>query len=65
MRERGYQVRFSVNVWVGIVGSNGFGPYLLTNRLTAERQQGLRLSSALKQMTAASKTYCNYDAPTV
>jgi hypothetical protein len=29
IRECGYQVRFSVNIWAGIVGDIGVGPYLL------------------------------------
>jgi hypothetical protein len=37
IRERGYQVRFSVRVWAGIVGYIVVGPYLLPERLTAQR----------------------------
>jgi hypothetical protein len=37
IRERGYQVRFSVNVWVVIVGDIVVGLYLLPDRLTAQR----------------------------
>jgi hypothetical protein len=37
MRERGYQVRFSVSIWAGIVGDIVVGPYLLPDRLTAQR----------------------------
>jgi hypothetical protein len=35
IRECGYQVRFSVSVWAGIVGDIVMGPYLLPDRLTA------------------------------
>lgn len=31
---RGYQDRFSVNVWAGIIGNKIIGPYLLPNRLS-------------------------------
>ena len=34
IHRRGYQHRFSVNVWAGIVGNNLIGPYLLPYRLT-------------------------------
>jgi hypothetical protein len=37
IRERGYQVRFSVSVWAGIVGDIVVGLYLLPDRLTAQR----------------------------
>jgi hypothetical protein len=37
IRERGYQVCFSVSVWAGIVGDIVVGPYLLPDRLTAQR----------------------------
>jgi hypothetical protein len=37
IRERGYQVRFSVIVWAGTVGDIVMGPYLLPDRLTAQR----------------------------
>jgi hypothetical protein len=37
IRERGYQVRFSISVWAGIVGDIVVGPYLLPDRLTAQR----------------------------
>jgi hypothetical protein len=37
IRERWYQVRFSVSVWAGIVGDNVVGPYLLPDRLTAQQ----------------------------
>jgi hypothetical protein len=37
IRERGYQVRFSVSVWAGIVRNIVVGPYLLPDRLTAQR----------------------------
>jgi hypothetical protein len=37
IRERGYQVRFSVSVWDGIVGDIVVGLYLLPDRLTAQR----------------------------
>jgi hypothetical protein len=37
IRERGYQVRFSVSVSAGIVGNIVVGPYLLPDRLTAQR----------------------------
>jgi hypothetical protein len=37
IRERGYQVRFSVSVWADIVGDVVVGPYLLPDRLTAQR----------------------------
>jgi hypothetical protein len=40
IRERGYQVRFSVSVWAGIVGVTVVGPYLLPDRLTAQRYHG-------------------------
>jgi hypothetical protein len=33
IRERGYQVRFSVSVWAGILGNIVVGPYLLSDRL--------------------------------
>ena len=36
MFERGYQQRFSVNVWAGIVGDNLLGPYILPARLNGE-----------------------------
>jgi hypothetical protein len=35
--ERGYQARFSVRVWAGIVGDIVVGPCLLSERLTAQR----------------------------
>jgi hypothetical protein len=37
IHERGYQVRFSVSVWAGTVGDIVVGPYLLPDRLTAQR----------------------------
>jgi hypothetical protein len=37
IRERGYQVRFSVSVWADIVRDIVMGPYLLPGRLTAQR----------------------------
>jgi hypothetical protein len=37
VRERGYQVRFSVSVWARIVGDIVVGPCLLPDRLTAQR----------------------------
>jgi hypothetical protein len=37
IRERGYQVRFSVSFWAGIVWDIVVGPYLLPDRLTAQR----------------------------
>jgi hypothetical protein len=37
IRERGYQVHFSVSVWAGIVGYVVVGPYLLPDRLTPQR----------------------------
>lgn len=32
---RGYQEKFSVNVWAGIIGDHLIGPYILPNRLNA------------------------------
>lgn len=32
---RGYQTKFSINVWVGILGNNLIGPYILPNRLSS------------------------------
>jgi hypothetical protein len=37
IRERGYQARFSVSVWADIVGDIVVGPYLLPDRLIAQR----------------------------
>jgi hypothetical protein len=37
IRERRYQVRFSVSIWAGIVGGIVVGPYLLPDSLTAQR----------------------------
>jgi hypothetical protein len=37
IRERVYQVRFSVSIWAGIVEVIVVGPYLLPDRLTAQR----------------------------
>jgi hypothetical protein len=37
IRERGYQVRLSVSVWAGVDGDIVMGPYLLPDRLTAQR----------------------------
>jgi hypothetical protein len=37
IRKRGYQVRFSVSVWAAIVGDIVVGPYLIPDRLTAQR----------------------------
>jgi hypothetical protein len=37
IREHGYQVRFSVIVWAGIAVDIIVGPYLLLDRLTAQR----------------------------
>jgi hypothetical protein len=37
IRERGYQVRFIVSVWAGIVGDIVVGPYLLPDKLTAQQ----------------------------
>jgi hypothetical protein len=37
IRERGYQVHFSIIVWAGIIGDVVVGPYLLTDRLTAQQ----------------------------
>lgn len=34
IRENDHQVRFSANVWVGIVGNNIIGPYFIEGRLT-------------------------------
>ena len=35
--ESHHQVRFSVNIWAGIVDDNLIGPYLLPERLTGHR----------------------------
>jgi hypothetical protein len=37
IRERKYQIRFSVSVWAGIIGDIVVGPYLLSDLLTAQR----------------------------
>lgn len=34
---RGYQTKFSVNVWCGILGDHLLGPYILPERLNAQR----------------------------
>lgn len=34
--QRGHQVRFSINVWVGILNDTLLGPYILPNRLSAQ-----------------------------
>jgi hypothetical protein len=39
--ERGYQVRFSLSVWAGIVGIIVVGPYLLPDKLTAQRYRDI------------------------
>lgn len=34
--EKGHQVQFSINIWMGVVGDQLIGPYLLPPRLNAE-----------------------------
>jgi hypothetical protein len=56
LRVRGYQLRFSVSVWAGIVKGNFVDPYLLSDKLTAQRYRYFLetvLAGLLKDMPLA------------
>jgi hypothetical protein len=59
IRERGYQFRFSVSVWAGIVGDIVMGPYLLPDRLTAQRYRDF-LGAGLKMCLLLCGRSCGF-----
>jgi hypothetical protein len=56
IRKRGYEVRFSFSTWAGIDGDTATGPYLLPDRLIAQRHHdflGTVLSGMLEDVPLA------------